>query len=1618
MAEEIEDAAPVFGLGDGVFIEGGRLDGTRGRIYYMDDERIRILPTGVSDRLVEILLVDGDLDPALKITGFLQTSPRANPAFVAQIDAQVDQIAETFGINGEPGIQYTIKEVNETEDTIVLVDETGGEKRIEFNFTGIPIDEGFAVLRPRQKPSEEDFVNNAPEEVVEEDLFGNIEEAAPPEEEKTVFSGLVERPATQRIYPDIVQRNEMFQNLLEMLEPSAQKNVKKQREIRQLVEQFLLLRNEVVKYSRTGEPVDPPIATSVQTIAELMEKIDIPLARPVLDAKRSVYLERLKDEENPDELPEVDIDVNYLQDVIEASNEFLDTQLGGTTGQLVTEKALPQWYSSWESFFKRFMRSWTSESGTGESITFRGDKEFLRAPVPSGETDESGSFTLSPTADGMIKMGKDIYSTTSSIGKVSMSLMKGIGPRYLRVKEKEPLQRIEWGDEGTIVSQLLFPLNTERTMGGIRSGRLVKDMAHSHITPSYTQEILEQLHGIPEQAAAGGIISIGNGGNTTGNIAIDEWLRSQPLRIRGLGDALVDMKNLGLTQMELTADQQETLIEKIIQVRALLIQHITAERELSGKAIAELRLENLTFLQGEGLEDILATLQSEPLLADRIEEIRTRTPAYKDNDLAYIAGIATQMSDLLLTVLASVPGPLARERNRQVRNKFLEALRRALMKAEKNANVGEVPQPIQCPHVDSMHEVRKVKDDNDRMQLMGRLLARFRGPILDNWVQCSVAAKGKPHKLMCYHEFLQLQEYLHPREKETLHKELLLKFSGGIFQGKFMCKNCGQAISELEFDSKMEFDDNGRPMAGRAVMVDQAAAEQEEIDLVLGAPADDSEDMKFASETQASIYTAARQIFDRLGIYADEQSYKNITERVEADVQKQPSREEYARMLKARKGEGKPLDYDILINRILVSSVAAHTLIEIQTHVPDYVIRSKIPGCVAGFSGFPVGKAEDKTGLNYISCAIAGITANKPPWNLTGFFTLPSEKKRQELLVAGITKIATDALQTAVVQHAISLKRAFYEKLYGTGVVGNQISEIIPPGFRPVPYYISPEKATEAIVVPEAAGPQELVRAWIQMAHRIARENGDYVGGSPFSDTTCCYTPISDPRGFWAGKDASMPRLSVKTPPRGQSCSQVMLPFTPRRAPHIATEAPEDLFYRVFLRVCYDGPRKGLPHEPGYTNRCLHCGFVFPDDPYGITPSPPFSKDLFKEWQTEVDSIITKGKSALESQRVVVDRSTFENVLDAAHNKFHVDLPEIKQPLTGVALLTRLLRIEPEPFEGCRRLLMQTIGRVNSLAPGGADEIAIAEAYNPMSEYMVEMLGNITMRIGGPATETLKALLKQSPAQIVESVRTYFLVPFQRLTIKFKPESLKVQKSYKLPGDIENTINAAIDSHLDYLQKLSRVVGGYTAIKLEQAKRQLAALLPVIQNEIRAQLVPGGMAGTAYLIGGLITGVLGEFINPNVVPDGVSGTGGRVEATARVPINILEVCLSRLQLEGLSFTEDEIRDLIALRTNAEKELFVRSQNGMTPAEKKADLMMKRLGIGKWAIGGTKAVSTLNPEMLELEREQRIQMGLGDFITDPEAAAYAAALLNDDMYGGGGEGAEAGYENAQEAADDF
>lgn len=1609
MEEQVQVDDSSFELGDTVHILGGQLDGTRGRIYYLDENLLRILPTGVTDRLIDVPIIDGDFDPSLEIEQCFVISKRTNPAFVAHIDAHVGQIAQTFNSAGSPGPTYTIKAINETTDTIVLQDEAGGEFTIEFDFNGIPLDQPFSVLRPRQVVEAEIPVDAEAEaaaaaavpDAEQEDIFDDVIDAELTAD-KAGVGGILEIPASNRSYDDDVQRSDMLRDMIEALDASAQKNPTNQIKIRLLVEQCILLRNSLVAYSMNNEPSGQN-ETSYLTLNDLILHTTIPLSRPILQAKRVLYLDHTaptlmamsygNPSQDPVEVPGADVDVKYLEDIVKETIHYMETQLGGIQSQ-IREDALPNWFLSWETLNQQLHATWSS-FGDLDAITFKQDREFLRGPIEDIDI---------PSVDGLPRLEEDNKAiiTSASVQKIGSSLLRGLGPRSTRLREKDTsLRRIESPEEGTITNTLLFPLSEQKYLGSIRSGRLCNEMAFSHSPTQSISEIMERLEGIPDVPTAGKIVSVGIGGNTLGNIAIEEWLKAQPLYPLGLADVLVVLANYGMAEAEFNIDQQSVLIDKIQSYRALLKQYITEVRAASTKSLSELTVTQNPFLDDVSFQEILELLQSEPLLAARIDELRTANPVYKDSDIAVFAGLMLTYNDLVLTVLAKVPGPLARERNRRVKDQFLEALRNSMLQAQVTEMTGETPVPNDCPHVASYNAIMKVKDDSQRMQLFARFLARFKNGREDNWDKCGVCSKH----LACYHEDLLLQEFKFPREKDTIHKELLLKFSGGQFHGKYMCKNCGQGISSLEFDTNLEFSDSGAPMSGRAVL-DTEDKDSDEIDLVLNSAG--GNDLEFKSDTQTTIYNCARKLFDMIGINADESAYKNIVQRVESEILKQPSREEYQRRTKGTRA----IDYDILLNRILVGSTGALALIEIQTHIPGYIMRYKMPGCRAGFSGYPMGKDTDKTGIEYIACAIAAINDNVAPWNLTGF-QRESEKKRKESILTILTKLLDAALTNAGVQQQIAVKRAQLTALYGSAILSEQLPEQIPPSFAPALYVLKEEDKT--LVIPQAASVPERVRGWILQAHSLTRDNGTYVKGNSYAEATCCLTPIQKPGEFWKLKANAMAELPAKDAPRGPIRSHLGLHLKLRPQEVLEGTISPDVMYRIFLKVCYKGPKLGLPHEPGYTNMCANCGFVFADNPYTPTPFPPISsdsktqKEQTKAYLEEVDAIITKGKVALESQRISITPKTFEAVLDASHMAFHVDPPVRKKPIAGMRLFEQFRTLNPVPFTGWREIIAATIESLSKL-PQNPNEVDFAEAYGPVSNIAVDFLGDFRERLGAENSAALQKVLESSPAQLVETVRTYFLIPFQRLVSGYRVKSLRVQKSYNLGTGTEEDLNRILDTHLDYMSILFKRATGLTLAKLKWTTARLADALVLLKTSMRGSYIPGGGIGLPYVTTALIGGILAEFVDPNFVPPGTEDGGAAVDLGARAPIQILDICIQKIRLEGLNFTEDQIREMINKRTDIEKSSYIGRFEKLTPEEKAVEKMKKNLGLGEWAVGGTKAIIAYNPEQYEREREQRLVMGFTDFL-QPGAITMQdeppGALVQED-----------GYENDQVQEDDY
>jgi hypothetical protein len=335
---------------------------------------------------------------------------------------------------------------------------------------------------------------------------------------------------------------------------------------------------------------------------------------------------------------------------------------------------------------------------------------------------------------------------------------------------------------------------------------------------------------------------------------------------------------------------------------------------------------------------------------------------------------------------------------------------------------------------------------------------------------------------------------------------------------------------------------------------------------------------------------------------------------------------------------------------------------------------------------------------------------------------------------------------------------------------------------------------------------------------------------------------------------------------------------------------------------------------------------------------------------------------------------------------------------TGLQLLETLRDLNPAPFNGWSEAISNTILAVQTFSQDKApEETDIATAYGPLSNMAEEFKQSLAERLGSEAGRTLERLILQSPVALVQSLQSYFLIPFQRLKTNYNTNSLKVQKSYELGYAADEDMEELLSTHLSYLAEARKKYTGLAKAKIEAARKKLIVCLPILQNEIRTPLVPGGSIGLPYLLQAMILGIFAECADPNLVPSGESVEAGPIEPKGAM--QILSICLGRFKAEGLNFTTDEIRNMIARRDEVEKMRIISKLDRMSPEEKAVELTNKRLGLGDWAIGGSKALRVHNEQQYERERRERGEMvGLveGAPVAD-EADGYDNAQTGEEDY---------------------
>jgi hypothetical protein len=328
-SEEDIDTYEFIELGDRVLIDSTMYGRVIGQVYYRDGDLIRIIPDGMSSILVDFNVRQEDdseiFDENLGVITSYVIDKRKFDSFIAQQDLRVGQNIETISSKGDLYRSFKITEVDEEIDEITIEDENGDTEKVEFGFIGIPRDQSFAIIRVREvsektsaeqqistKQTEEQTAEQS-SEIRELDIGETLttEEETPKKRVKvvgyvtltkaTVFK---EAEASQKMYPDNLQKIDALNDFLNMLDPMLQKDPKAVRAVRIMVETYFHMKQSLIEYNQDGT-VKGTKEISAEWLSDLIKKTNVPISRPVLDVAKKLYVST-EDETAKDNVTDTD----------------------------------------------------------------------------------------------------------------------------------------------------------------------------------------------------------------------------------------------------------------------------------------------------------------------------------------------------------------------------------------------------------------------------------------------------------------------------------------------------------------------------------------------------------------------------------------------------------------------------------------------------------------------------------------------------------------------------------------------------------------------------------------------------------------------------------------------------------------------------------------------------------------------------------------------------------------------------------------------------------------------------------------------------------------------------------------------------------------------------------------------------------------------------------------------------------------------------------------------------------------------------------------------------------------------------------------------------------------
>jgi hypothetical protein len=1577
IAEETDEMLFVQ-LGDYIIVESTKYHGqTRGVVYYRSLELLRVKPEGVSDTLHDFELEQDEEEGEIYkdedgVTAIYIIEKRSLAAFVEQQDFRVGQVIDAIEESGSISKSYRIKAVDTEKDSITLheLDDPESEREIVFGFIGIPPEEEIRILSIREfvpsttsDESNSNSDNNASlrenieeeEQDEEEDVENNAEQSILKRivmlDKVEIVKPVIYREAAsfeQRI-PDHLQKVDALNDFINSLDPSLQKDQNAMRRIRILVETLYHLNKSIIEYDEEGA-IRGEKAVSVKTLAELISQTPLPMGRPVLQVKKKIYTTSEDDidpEEADDQIALADFEAEIIQ-MIENKSPIVASSVG-------KKSIVREWLQQQE--FARSYRPWNSDQHLQPMWLASTDTEFFRSEIPSTEEDTATSHKLIDTVRGLMASSPPI------LDYIPFGMERALSTTYRKGAERRK-EVLHLSDRAPLIAFLLFPQRMIPYMAKKLSYDLVMDSGRSHMPLKLMKDIFRELGDpLEDDGTSKDILLVKADGHTLGDISLTDYIAGLHLPALGWADFFQTLVHYGLDQYELYKDLAKVLKRKMFlhqsQVKSVISKLRTAISGMEQKPpVANLLLPDATMWSDIHYQD---------LLTQTIDEYQKFNPTMSESDVGKILYLTKRFDNLFQLTAGKNPLLIAEETRRVSNYQYLEMLKiqSTLRQMEKDA--GQRPKPNKCQHVADMVSVKRLTDDSERFYELTKVFKRYQGERKENWFHCNVCKE----QFLCIHERLQLQAYLHPREKDTIEKEIILKCSGGQFQGKYICRNCGQSIRDLDFDNNMEYDDEGRPISGRSQLVDEDALLEEEIDELISAPIEQVNPIQWkmtADERQCA--NVVRILSEKVGVFLDQESYKTIVERTMRFLSKLQSRESYAK--------GKPkLDYDVFHARHFIAFCSIFLLIDIQTKKPDYVIRYRLQACkTPTFDGYPLDTDFTKrNGIQYLSCAVASTRLKEKPWSATGYNNEKDDVKRMNAAVYYMVLLFPKIMEDPMIQADLAEKRRYMEEVMGKETTGDNIPrDMVFSTFLPDLKTPTAAEAAKNAITPEIAeklgNQQALVRLWIRRAHQIANDSKEVIYGSPFLETTCCVSTLESPQEKW--KEVSdLPDLPSRRWTPFLQGSALVTHFMPRAQDSAVAEADKGLFYRVFLKYCFKGPRVGHPHEANLTHRCLWCGFQF--------PSHPKIMDAEQE-----------GKPALITQEVSTDTESFTTLLDTIHTVYEVSPELLPSPVGFTELMTDFGAIQPPPIEQWSAVMEETIREFKRLNHNASPEELksdIALAMGAMSDVGRFYQDRIQSRVSKKYMEIMEEIVRLPWNNFFQILQTYFSVPFHRILSGFDRDSLfiPVELRMDLSDQHATDLKGMMDVHLRDLSKIPEDWATNSQYDLARAKmryysQQMGEIM-AYKERIRAIRFPGRQTSLEYIQRVLFFGPLGMMLDSYHIPqDAVIMSAVKEISNPSIDflLQMILTSISKYNREKLSYDDDRIRYMIAVKEEMERVHVIKEFDKLTDEERAIEKMNKKLGLGKWAVGGTKLIWAYDKEYYDQERLRRLDAGMIDF----------------------------------------